>query len=63
MHSQNHRFLIAIAFAVALLTLLFPGTLHAAAGDLYQSDPQHGSINRYAREMALRRFLPAASPG
>ncbi|MEY2500177.1 MAG: hypothetical protein QOI07_511 [Verrucomicrobiota bacterium] len=48
MHPQNHRFLIAIAFAVALLTLLFPGTLHAAAGDLYQSDPQHGSINRYS---------------
>jgi hypothetical protein len=34
--------------ALATFNLWAPACTYAAAGDLYQADPQHGSINRYS---------------
>jgi sugar lactone lactonase YvrE len=46
MHSQSRRFLVIIVFAISIPILVSPET-RAAAGDLYQSSPQNGSIFKY----------------
>jgi hypothetical protein len=45
MDSARQYLFTIIAFAI--FNLLAPAKAKAAAGDLYQSDPAHGSINRY----------------
>jgi hypothetical protein len=63
MHSRAHRFLVLTPFAVALPTLLLPGALHAAAADLYQSDPQYGSINGYSPGNGTRTIFACGISG
>jgi sugar lactone lactonase YvrE len=46
MRAPSHHFLIVTAFVGSVLVLFSPES-PAAAGDLYQSDPSHGAINRY----------------
>jgi sugar lactone lactonase YvrE len=46
MHARIHC--LTILLAVALPIAWLPTTVQAAAGDLYQSSPQNGSINKYA---------------
>lgn len=47
MHVRTQRFLLVAALAAIVPTLSWPRTIQAAAGDLYQSSPQNGTIYKY----------------
>jgi sugar lactone lactonase YvrE len=61
MHARNRRFFIVIACATCLPALLSPATIYAAAGDLYQSSPQNGSIFRYSSNGSPTTFVSGIS--